>query len=173
MAKARAGASGNAGARKRSGGKHHSLVWVQGLACGALVALAPSLALMIGILLGPGIIALAFDSDPGKPVARTVLLCGIAACVDPIRTLWGAGHGLDMTMALVSDLGTVGTAWSAAAAGWLLAELAPIVVRAVLEASSFARAAQIRAARAKLADEWGLPAPAGGTPSESPGTQRP
>ncbi len=140
-------------------GKHHSLVWVQGLACGAVAALAPSLALMVGALLGPGIVALAMDHEPGKPIARAVLLCGLAACVEPVRSLWSSGHGLNMTMALVGDVRVIGTAWSAAAAGWLLAEIAPIVVRAVLEAGTLTRAAQLRAARARLAEEWGLPPP--------------
>ncbi|MBN8925512.1 MAG: hypothetical protein BGO51_13710 [Rhodospirillales bacterium 69-11] len=144
-------------ARSKADPKRHSLVWLQGLACGALAALVPSLAVMIGILLGPGLVMLVLDQEPTKPVARAVLLCGVATVVDPIRALWSAGHGLDASLALAGDLRVVGTAWSAAAAGWLLAELAPVVVRAVLEAGGLARAAQLRAARARLAEEWGLP----------------
>lgn len=140
-------------------GKRHSLVWLQGLACGALAALAPAVALMVGVLLGPGLVALALDSEPGKPVARAVLLCGLAACVDPVRALWSSGHGLTASVALAGDLRVVGSAWSAAAAGWLLAEIAPIVVRAMLEAGTLARATQLRAARARIAEEWGLPPP--------------
>jgi hypothetical protein len=149
MAKKTAAASGKTG----------SLVWVQGLACGVLAALAPSLALMVGVLLGPGILALALDHEQGKPVARAVLLCGLAACVDPVRRLWTSGHGMEIGTALISDIGTVGGAWSAAAAGWIISELTPIGVRAVLEAGTMTRAARLRSQRGKLAEEWGLPPP--------------
>jgi hypothetical protein len=47
-------------------------------------------------------------------------------------------------------------AWIAAAAGWLLAELAPVAVRAALEVLSISRQARLRAARAVLVEDWGL-----------------
>ena len=45
--------------------------------------------------------------------------------------------------------------------GWLLAEITPIAVRAALEALSIARAARLRAERARLVEAWGLETPAG------------
>jgi hypothetical protein len=143
-------------------GRPHSLVWAQGLACGMAAALMPSVALVIAVLLGPGLVAIAMDHEPGKPVARAVVLCGLAACVEPVRALWASGHGLDIGMAVIGDPRVVGTAWSAAAGAWLLAEAAPIAVRMILEAASIARATRLRAARTKLAEEWGLP-PSEGT----------
>jgi hypothetical protein len=147
-----------------TGGKGRSLVWIQGLACGVLAALVPSLALMVAILLGPGLVALALDHEPGKPVARAIILAGLAACVRPVIALWSSGHGWDISMTLISDIGTVGTAWSAAAGAWLLTEIVPIGVRIVLEGAAMARAAQLRSARFKLQEEWGLPPPHNGTP---------
>lgn len=157
MAVAPAGAGANKPAA--SDGKGRSLIWIQGLACGVLAALVPSLALMVAVLLGPGLLALALDHESGKPVARAIILAGLAACVRPVTALWSMGHGWDISMALISDIGTVGTAWSAAAAAWLLTEIVPIGVRIILEGASIARAAQLRSARAKLQEEWGLPPP--------------
>jgi hypothetical protein len=134
----------------------NALVWAAGLLCGALVTLLPATALLLGVLLGPAIIALALDRQPGKPIGRSVALCTLAACVAPVRALWAAGHDMAASLALTADANTVGTAWSAAAAGWLLAQLAPLAVRAVLEAASLSRAARLRATRAALAEEWGL-----------------
>ena len=131
-------------------------MWIQGLLCGGLVALLPPTALLLGVLIGPALLALFLDTQPGKPIARSVLLCTLAASVRPVRTLWAAGHGIAASMALATDADIVGTAWAAAAAGWLLAELAPVAVRVVLEALSLRRAARLRAARAALAEEWGL-----------------
>jgi hypothetical protein len=133
-------------------------MWMQGLLCGGLVALLPPTALLLGALLGPALIGLFLDRQPGKPIARSVLLCTLAACIKPVRMLWGAGHGMAASIALATDADIVGTAWAAAAAGWLLAELVPVVVRVVLEALSLAQAARLRAARAAVAEEWGLEA---------------
>lgn len=143
-------------ARAAKAERRHSFVWLQGLACGAVVALAPATAVLLAVLLGPGAAALAFDRKPGRPTARTVLLCSAAACVQPVRALWAAGHSAQAAVALLGDVGVIGTAWSAAAAGWLLAELAPLAARVALEAQSRARSVRLRAARAKLADDWGF-----------------
>ena len=62
--------------------------------------------------------------------------------------------------ALAGNVRVVGTAWTAAA-GWLLAEITPIVVRMALEALSIARAARLRAERARLVEAWTLEAPHG------------
>jgi len=136
--------------------RSNALMWMQGLACGGLVAVLPSVALLLGVLLGPALFGLYLDRQAGKPIARSLLLCSLAACVKPVRTLWATGHGVAASIALATDPEVVGTAWAAAAAGWLLAELAPVAVRVVLETLSRTRAAQLRAARAALAEEWGL-----------------
>jgi len=136
--------------------RRHSMVWLQGLGCGAVVALVPAMALLLGVLLLPGVLAVLYDRQGGRPVARTVLLCGTAATVAPILALWSAGNSMDACMVLLGDLRVVGTAWSTAAAGWILAELAPVAVLVVLEAITQARAARLRAARERLVAEWGF-----------------
>jgi len=108
----------------------------------------------------PGIVALRLDREPGRPVARTVLTCGLAGCVHPVITFWNTGQSFDAAMAIVTDPAAIGVAWSAAAAGWLLTQLAPLAVRAVLEATALARSTRLRAARSRIAESWGLdPAP--------------
>ena len=144
-------------------GRQRSLAWLQGLVVGALVTLATSTALLLAVLLAPAMVAFVFDRAPGRPVARSVALCGIAACVGPELALWGAGHDLAAATGLLADLWTVGVAWTACAAGWLLAELAPIGMRAVLDALGLARAARLRTGRGKLAEEWGF----GGLPDQA------
>jgi hypothetical protein len=109
--------------------RQHSLVWLQGLLCGAVVTLAK---------------------------ARSIVLCSMAASVGPLHTLWATGHTMATATALSGDMRIIGMAWSAAAGGWLLAEICPILVRAVLEALSLSRAARLRAERTRLAEDWGL-----------------
>lgn len=139
--------------------RQHSLVWLQGLACGALVTLAPPTALLLGVLLAPALLAVMLDHEPGRPRARGIALCNMAGTVAPLQTLWTAGHSLATASALLGNLQVIGTAWSAAAAGWLLAEVLPIGVRVILETVSIARTAKLRAERARLVEAWGLEAP--------------
>jgi hypothetical protein len=136
--------------------RQHSMVWLQGLLCGAVVMLAPPTALLMGVLLGPAILAALLDGQPGRPKARSIALFGMAASVDPIRTLWVSGHTMPAAAALLGNLQVLGTAWAAAAAGWLLVEAAPVAVRATLEALSISRAARLRVLRSKLVEEWQL-----------------
>jgi hypothetical protein len=169
MAKPRSVAAPASAASRRgpAPGKSNALMWIQGLLCGGLVAMLPPTALLLGVLLGPALLALFLDPQPGKPIARSVLLCTLAACVKPVRLLWAAGHSMAASMALATDADIIGTAWAAAAAGWLLAELTPVAVRVVLEGISLRQAARLRAVRAALAEEWGLDA--GNQPPTTPG----
>jgi hypothetical protein len=141
------------------GGGYRSVVWLSGLACGVLAAVAPGVAILAAGLLAPGAVALRLDREPGRPIARTVLTCGLAGCVQPVITLWNTGQSFDAAMAIVTDPVTLGIAWSAAAAGWLLTQIIPLIVRAVLEATFLARAARLRAVRGRLMEAWGLEQP--------------
>src|ERR1700730_9281431 len=91
--------------------RQHSMVWLQGLVCGALVMLAPPTPLLLGVLLRPAILAALLDGQPGRPKARSIALFGMAASVDPVRTLWVSGHTMPAAAALLGNLHVLGTAW--------------------------------------------------------------
>ena len=132
------------------------VVWLSGLACGVLVAIAPGVATVAGGLLAPGLVAARLDREPGHAVARTVLTCGLAGCVQPVITLWNMGQSFDTALAILSDPTTIALAWSLAAAGWLMTQVAPLLVRMALEAAALARTTRLRAMRARIAEAWGL-----------------
>ena len=150
---AKPGPAANAGG---AAGGSRSVVWLSGLACGMLAMVTPGIALVAVGLLAPGIVALRLDREPGRPLARGVLTCGLAACVQPVITLWNTGQSFATAVAIVTDPATIGFAWSAAAGGWLLTQIAPLAVRAALEATALTRAARLRAMRARVAEAWGL-----------------
>jgi len=152
---AKAAKAGKAPAQAAAGGVR-SVVWLSGLACGVLAAIAPGVAIVAAGLLAPGFVALKLDREPGRAVARTVLTCGLAGCVHPVIALWNTGQSFDAAMSIVTDPGVLGVAWSAAAAGWLLTQLAPLLVRAALEAGALGRATRLRAARGRLTEAWGI-----------------
>lgn len=135
------------------------MVWLSGLACGVLAAIAPGVAILVAGLLAPGIVALRLDREPGRPIARTVLTFGLAGCVQPVIALWNTGESFGAAVAIVTDPTTLGIAWAAAAAGWLLTQIVPLIVRAVLEARFLARTVRLRSVRGRLIEAWGLEEP--------------
>ncbi len=138
-------------------GKGNIAIWLQGLACGTCVALAPGPSMLVGVLLAPAIAMLMVDRTPGRPAARAVLLCGAAASVGPLTMLWRmGGANTGNSLAMLSDPAVFSGPWAACAAGWLLTQMLPIGIRVVLEATSLSRAARLRAERERLAAEWGL-----------------
>jgi len=130
-------------------------IWLQGLLCGGMAMLAPGVAAALGILLAPAWLGLLLDHRPHRPVARCVILFALAAGSGPLHQLWAGwltgGAGVPLP-----GLGQLGTVWSVAAAGWLLAEMLPVLVRAVLEMNSAARAARLRVARDQLTESWSV-----------------
>ena len=143
-------------AKPRKAPQERSYAWVQGLLCGVAATLAPGPALLAGLLLAPGLACLLLDQAPGKPMARAVLLCGLAAAMPPLSALWHDGAGLAPAIALAGDPAVLGTAWLAGAGGWLLNEFAPLLLRLALDALAAAHAGRLKAERARLAEAWDL-----------------
>lgn len=135
-----------------------SMVWVQGLVCGGLVAWMPATATLAAILLAPGLIAYLADRGPTRAVGRAVLLFGATIAPHSLIALWHAGNGMTTSLGMAADMRRVALAWSIQAGGWLLVELAPVLVRVVLDAKAQARIAILRRRRVKLEDEWALAA---------------
>lgn len=134
---------------------------VQGLTLGAAMVAAPSLIVLILVLLAPGLLCLFADRAPGRPVARASLLAGLAFSVVPAWHLWVSGLGFDHALALLGNLSTLAPAWCAGAAGWLASELAPPGVHALIEAQTQRRKQTLIERRKQLIEDWNLPADQG------------
>jgi hypothetical protein len=156
-AMAKAGGKGDKAAAAKPAGSGRSLGWLQGSLCGAAAALSMATALTAVVLLAPGLLALLIDDRPSKPVARAMLVFGMAGSVAPLVQLWQLGHSVDAAVGTVLHGQAVLTAWMAGGIGWLLTELAPLVVGMALGLRMVDNRKRMIAARAELADEWGLP----------------
>jgi len=157
MARAPAGAAaaqGGAPARPR-----RSWFWLQGLACGVLVATAAPLALVLSVLMAPSLIAaLAQVPQGAAPMLLRIMLVYAAAALLPwVPMLWSAAQDWPASLSLLGELRLPAIAWGAQGAAWLFSQLAPVGVRLVLEARVRARKARLIDARARLQEEWGLP----------------
>jgi hypothetical protein len=138
-------------------GDGRGIVWIQGLACGGFVAMAPAAALLIGALLAPAIVAWMLDRVPGRAVARAVFLCGAVPAVRPLLAFWNLNAADASTaLALLSDPLVLVSAWGGAAFGWLMCETLPLGVRFYLDMAGSARSVLLRAERETLIRAWGL-----------------
>lgn len=133
-----------------------SLVWAQGLLCGAVVTLASPTALLVGVLFLPVLIACALDHQPGKPITRCMALFGLCGIVHPVLRLWADGHTMHVAIVLAADVENLLFSWGGAAIGWVLAELIPVAILALLEAMAQAQIIRLRSERSRLEAEWGF-----------------
>lgn len=138
----------------QQGGSGSSLIWLQGMACGGMAALAPVATAQVLTLLAPGLVFLMLDEQEGKPVARAMLMFGLAAGIEPIRSAWASGSGLGWDR--VIDTQAIMMAWLAAAIGWLLANVLPVLIGLAVDSSHQTRADALRDTRATLVRDWGL-----------------
>lgn len=132
-------------------------MWLLGIACGTAVTMATPCVVLAGLLLAPGIGILLLEHERGRPTARVALLCGAAAAVAPLVALWQAGVGVSGALTAASDMGVLTGCWAAQGAGWLMAQLAPVLVRLVLDAHARTNMALLRAERARHEAEWDIP----------------
>ena len=140
-------------ARGRGVGRGRSGLWLQGLACGVLVATAAPLALVLAVALAP--VALGALAGAGV-MARIMAVYGVAALAPWAGEMWRAAQHWPGALDLLAEGRLVGWAWCAQGAAWLVSQAAPLGARVVMEARVRARAARLREARARLAAEWGL-----------------
>jgi hypothetical protein len=132
-------------------------VWLQGLACGAVVALATPVAVLGGILLAPSIGAVLLERGTSRPTARVTLLCGLTAAASPLVALWQSGLGVGGAIATASDPRVLLSCWAAQGGGWLLTQVVPVLVRFALDAHAATVAGRLKAERARYEEEWGIP----------------
>ena len=131
--------------------------WLQGLGCGLLLTLATPTALLAGVLLTPALVAYALDRAPGRPVARPLLLIGLAGAARPLASLWWMGNHMATALDLLGDTTIVAAAWGAQATLWLAIELGPLLATLVAEAVVAAQAARLRSTRRDYEEQWGVP----------------
>ncbi len=132
------------------------LTAIQGLAAGAIMVAAPSMMVLLLVLLAPGLLCLLADRSPGHAVTRASLLAGLAASLAPAWHLWVAGLGFDHALSLLTNIPVLALAWCGCSAGWLGAELAPLGVEVVLSAQATRRRRKLVELREKLIEEWNL-----------------
>lgn len=131
-----------------------SLLWLQGLVCGAILTFAPASAVMLGVLLAPAFLCLAADTEPGRGVTRAVTLACMAGALSPIWHLWMAHDSMEAAVVLLCDPMSLTMAWGAGACAWALCQVVPVLLQAVWNMRETIRAHAIEAELKRLREEW-------------------
>jgi hypothetical protein len=131
-----------------------SYLWLQGVACGGMAAVAPGVACLLATLLAPAWLMYATERTPGHPVARTMLLMGTAAALWPLRVLWDHGLSLISALDLLGDPMTPLLSWTACGAGWLIIEFVTVTAAQVARVADGRATSRLRDERAVLEKEW-------------------
>jgi hypothetical protein len=134
-----------------------SMLWVQGLVCGALLAFATPTALVLGVLMAPALICLLAERGPRHGIARAVALCCGAACLAPVWHLWMSDNGMGTALSILAEPLAVVLAWGSGACAWALCQLLPVLVRTAWDAKEAARAKAIQKQLALYREEWDFP----------------
>jgi len=132
-----------------------SMIWLQGMVCGAVLTFATPAALVGGTLLAPALLALVADREPGRPIFRAVALFGGAVSLEPLWHLCLSGDSMTTALEILSDPTMLAFAWVASAFGWALCEVLPVLME---NAGKFAEASRVAGWKAELKrieEEWG------------------
>jgi hypothetical protein len=130
--------------------------WLQGLACGALLAFAPGFALLLAALLAPAFVGLLLDRRPGRPIARAILLAGAAFSLAPAWHLFQGGQNVAAAMDLLVDPAILAPAWLAGSCGWAICEILPVLLRVAADVRATTRIAALQAEVRALRETWDL-----------------
>lgn len=133
-----------------------AILWWGGLVCGAMVVLSPASAMLLLSLVVPVLlVAMLPEGGSGGRVAQAALLFGLAASIHPLELLWQGGATLPNAMHIARQPMILFTAWMAVLAGWLIHELAAIVLKLAADLSAASERRAIAASLAELETEWG------------------
>jgi hypothetical protein len=132
-----------------------SMLWLQGMACGAVLTFATPAALLGGTLMAPALIALLADREPGRPVTRAVLLFGGSVSIEPLWRLCLSGDSMATALEIMSDPAMLAFAWIAAAFGWAMCEVLPVLLENGSRLAEAARVAAWKAELKRIEEEWG------------------
>ena len=131
-----------------------SLLWLQGLVCGAILTFAPATAVLVCVLLAPALACLAADTEPGRGTTRAVTLACMAGGLAPVWHLWMAHDSMEVAIQLLCDPLSLTMAWGAGACSWALCQILPVFLQAIWHVRETMRSHAIQAELERLKEDW-------------------
>ncbi len=134
--------------------RRRSWFWLQGVVCGGAAVAIPGTALMVAVLLAPGLAMYAAEQGRSRPLARAMILMGAASAFFPLRLLWEQGGSLDTALNLLGDPARPLLSWAASGAGWLVGQATEMATRLALDAAAAKTLRALKEERDQLNAEW-------------------
>lgn len=145
-----------------SASSHGAAMWMQGLACGALLTFETATALLLCVLMAPAIISAIAEPGPERSVTRAVALGCAAAALRPVWRLWLAGNRLEGALSILSQPVPLLLAWGAGACAWACCVVLPVVLKGAWDVSDATRVRSLEAELKHYREEWVLDPPSAG-----------
>ncbi len=136
-----------------------SRMWLQGLVCGALLAFAPAMALLLAVLMAPAMASMAADLEKSRGTTRSVTIACAAGALAPAWHLWLAHDEIGATLVLLSDPLNLLLAWGGGASAWALCQVVPALLQSVWSVRETVRSHKIQAEMKQIREEWHLEEP--------------
>lgn len=143
-------------AQTAASSRQGSRLWVQGLACGALLTFAAPTVLVLVVMLAPAVICLLADASPDRGLLRAVTIACAAASIGPVWHLWMAGDRLEQALATLSDPLIPLLAWGAGASAWALCQIVPVLLRSSWDLRSTAKIRSLENELKAFEEDWEL-----------------
>ena len=140
--------------RAKAASPPRSWLWLQGAVCGGLVVLAPGTALLLGTLLLAALAMLAFETTPGRPTARAMLLMAAATALSPLLRLWDQGGSLAAALDVLSNPLVPLWSWTASGSAWLLCQTWEVVSTFIMHTADDHASRRLQEEKSKLVEEW-------------------
>ena len=128
--------------------------WLQGIVCGAVVAIAPGTAVLLAVLLAPALGILATSRPKHDAPVRAMLLAGAASAFMPLRLLWDQGGTLTAALDVLTDPSRPLLSWVACGLAWLGCHVLEAIMRFVDQMRTSASDKALSHERATLLREW-------------------
>lgn len=103
----------------------------------------------------PALVAALIDDKPGRHASSCVLVASLAGITPVLAALWLGENTIFAAMMLVSDVYVWFGMYGAAAIGWMLVWLFPMIAEIALAVSATQRIDKLRRHQGRLVAEWG------------------
>ena len=138
--------------RARRGNVWALLLLTLGGVVAAVLAMPSFIVLACGM--PPALVAALIDDRPGRHASSCVFAASLAGVVPVLASLWAGGNTVVAAMQLMSNVYVWLGMYGAAAVGWMLIWLWPVIVEVVLAVVASQRIRSLRAFQERLVEEW-------------------
>lgn len=121
----------------------------------AISLFAAPTALVVGVGILPGLLAILTDREPGRLTGMTVASINVITLTPILGKLWSTGNSMALAVQLSTSVFTWALMLMGALLGFMMIQMLPVAIGSVITARDKMRLERIRARQKQLVEEWG------------------